>query len=585
MDRREKAALWSVVINLVLVAIKAVAAMLSGSLALVADAWHSTSDIFVSLLVFAGIRISKKQKVWLNRVENLVALIIGGLILYTAIEIFLKVGARTAEGLTNPAVAIGAVLACIVISYCLARYKVNVGKQEDSPSLRADGYHSRADMFSSIVVLVGIVGQMIGLKLDGVAAVVVAFMVAKTGVEILIAAVGGLDAKKAFSYGTLYRIERTSLGRLIAGLRGVFLKLGLARAFTVVALLTLAAGRRWKTVLAILVVAALCAYMLSGFYTVGPGQTGLVQRFGRLLPAPSKPGLNWCLPYPLEKVTVFAPNHVYRVETGFRTVGLKPGEEEPDAYLWETMHLTGKYRKNFEEALMLTGDENIADVNTTVQYTVSDPAKYLFATSEAEKLVRDAALHSIREVVGTTTLDSILTLGREKMLMDIRNILQAILDSYDCGIRVEAVYLQDVHPPIEVVSAFRDVASAREEKSISINRELGYQYEVLPEARGQAYADLVSAQTYKETKTVLSAGEAQRFLAKQAQYEKAKQVTEWITLIEMAEKSLASPEKVIVCPRVESSRFRVGEMFLFGKFLKGLVKPAVPVEKLEEEEW
>ncbi len=585
MDRREKAALWSVAVNIALVVIKAVAAVLSNSLALVADAWHSTSDIFASLLVYAGIRISKKQKVWLSRVENMVALLISGLILYTAIDILFKVQGADAAPLSNTAVAVVAVLTCVVISYSLARYKTRVGKEEDSPSLIADGSHSRADMYSSIVVLVGIVGQMIGLKLDHVAAVVVALMVAKAGIEILIAAIAGLVASKALSYDTFYRIERTSLGRALVRLRRALVKLGLGRSLAAVVVTAKAVRRRWKTVLAVCLTVAACLYVLSGLYAVGPGEIGLVQRFGRLLPAHLQPGLNWCFPYPFEKVALFRANHVFRIETGFRTAGLKPGEKEPDAYLWETMHLSGRYRKKFDEALMLTGDENIVDINTVVQYTVSDPAKYLFAFAEAEKLIRDATLHSIREVVGITTLDAILTTGRVEMVNSIKKMLQAILNSYGCGIKVEAVHLQDAHPPVDVVEAFREVASAREEKAISVNRELGHQYEVIPEARAEAYASLVTAKTYKETKIVLSKGEALNFLAKQAQYERAKELTRWTMLLEMAESVLATPEKVVVCPSVESSPFKVGQMFLFGKFLRGQAKDTQTEERSEEEEW
>ena len=196
---------------------------------------------------------------------------------------------------------------------------------------------------------------------------------------------------------------------------------------------------------------------------------------------------------------------------------------------------------------MLTGDENIVNVQFSVQYKINDPVQYLFNVSAPTALVRNAAEAAMREVIGNSQIDSAITDGKLQIQSEATQLLQTILDRYGAGIRVLAVQLQDVHPPREVIDAFKDVASAREDKSRIINEAEAYRNELLPKARGQAAALRNEAQAYTATRVRAAEGEAARFDALRVEYEKAPKVTEQRLYYEAVEEILAaSKDKVVL---------------------------------------
>jgi len=244
-------------------------------------------------------------------------------------------------------------------------------------------------------------------------------------------------------------------------------------------------------------------YFLSGVYVVGPDEVGVVRRLGsyhRTVP----PGIHYRLPYPFESVVRPKITEVRRVEIGFRT--LSPGPPP-------------KYALVPEESLMLTGDENIVSCQFIVQFRISDPYQYLFRIKDPEKAVKNAAEAALREVVGKKTIDEVLTTGRAEVQEETRNLIQDILNRYEAGIRVIAVQLQDVQPPQEVVAAFKDVASAREDKVRFINEAEAYRNQILPQARGEAARILKEAEAYKEATIRKAEGEVARFLSVLREYE------------------------------------------------------------------
>lgn len=255
--------------------------------------------------------------------------------------------------------------------------------------------------------------------------------------------------------------------------------------------------------------AVLVVYFLSGVYVVGPDEVGVVRRLGsyhRTVP----PGIHYRLPYPFESVVRPKITEVRRVEIGFRT--LTPGP--PPRYAFVP-----------EESLMLTGDENIVSCQFIVQFRISDPYQYLFRVKDPEKAVKNAAEAALREVVGKKTIDEVLTTGRAEVQEETKNLIQEILNRYEAGVRVIAVQLQDVQPPQEVVAAFKDVASAREDKVRFVNEAEAYRNQILPQARGEAARILQEAEAYRETIIRKAEGEAARFLAVLKEYELSPEIT------------------------------------------------------------
>ncbi|MCE5270391.1 FtsH protease activity modulator HflK [bacterium] len=274
---------------------------------------------------------------------------------------------------------------------------------------------------------------------------------------------------------------------------------------------------------------ALLVWIASGLYKVDADELGVVLRFGRIHTV-TEPGLNYHLPFPFE--TVFTPRvtEVKRVEIGFRTVD--PG---PPA----------QYESIPQESLMLTGDENIVDIDLIVQYKIKDPAAYLFKVRDVGRTVQNAAEASLRQVIGNHKIDEALTDGKFQIQSEIQEILQQVLDSYNAGVLVVAVQLQDVHPPEQVIAAFKDVASALEDKNKFINQAQGYQNDIIPRTRGHATEILRQAESYSRERILRAEGEAGRFNQVLAEYEKAPAVTEKRLYIETMEKVLPGLRKYI----------------------------------------
>ncbi len=273
--------------------------------------------------------------------------------------------------------------------------------------------------------------------------------------------------------------------------------------------------------------AALALWLFTGTYMVGPDEIGVVRTFGEYTRV-AQSGLNYHFPYPIEQVNTPAVTEVKRIEIGFRTLR------------------NGQYRSVEKESLMLTGDENIVDAEMIVQYKIKDPVKYLFRIVEPELTVREAAEASLRTVVGRNKIDETLTTGKFKIQEETKIQLQLILDKYDSGIHVVAVQLQDVSPPKEVIGAFKDVASAKEDKNRMVNQAEGYRNNVIPKARGEAEAMIRDAEGFKQARIKRSEGDAAKFTTILKEYRKAKNITQKRLYLETMERVLPNIEKIII---------------------------------------
>jgi len=234
------------------------------------------------------------------------------------------------------------------------------------------------------------------------------------------------------------------------------------------------------------------------------------------------------------------------VELGFRTLGRVAGSAR--AYQWESRHQTGTYEKRLDESLLFTGDENIIDINTVIQYRVNDPLKYVLNIEVPAMLVSTYGEASIRRIASAQQIELLLTTDRAEIEGRVMTELQALLDESGSGIEVVTVELQDVHPPIEVVGAFRDVASAKEDKNRRINLAEGYRDSLIPEVRGLAFEMLAQAEAEKVEAVERATGEAVRFEEVLKQYAKNRDVTEIRLYLETMERVLPGLDKFIVEP-------------------------------------
>ncbi|WP_299395810.1 FtsH protease activity modulator HflK [uncultured Desulfovibrio sp.] len=256
------------------------------------------------------------------------------------------------------------------------------------------------------------------------------------------------------------------------------------------------------------VAAVIGLWLLSGIYIVNPDEVGVVMRFGKY-DRTVGPGPHYALPMPVE--TVFKPqvSRVLRAEiSGGNRFARRGGEPVANGID------------------MLTGDENIVNVQFSVQYRIQDPVLYLFNVLNPTEMVRSAAEAAMREVIGNNKIEAVITDGKLQIQNDAAVLLQSLLDSYGAGISVIAVQFQGVVPPPEVSAAFNDVTNARENKNRFINQAEAYRNELLPKARGEAAAILNEANAYKATRVNRAQGDAARFEALLEQYRQAPKVTE-----------------------------------------------------------
>lgn len=283
--------------------------------------------------------------------------------------------------------------------------------------------------------------------------------------------------------------------------------------------------------LVLLVAAALGIWLVTGFYRVQPGEQAIELLFGKFVKI-TAPGLNYWLPAPIGNVIMTNVERTNQITVGYRS----PSDTGR----------TGRKIKVPEESLMLTGDQNIIDVEFVVQWRIKDAADYRFNIREPESTVKIAAESAIREVMGQTPLEGALTNQRPEVEAKTRDLLQGILDSYASGILIVAVKQQEVNAPAAVIDAFDEVQRARQDQERLINEARLYRNDIVPRARGEAERVIQQATAYKDKVVRDAEGEAQRFVSVYDAYSKGPEVTARRLYLERMQEILGDTQKVII---------------------------------------
>jgi membrane protease subunit HflK len=274
----------------------------------------------------------------------------------------------------------------------------------------------------------------------------------------------------------------------------------------------------------LIAIIAVFLWLASGFFIVQEGQTGVVMTFGKYSYT-AVPGFNWRWPYPIQSTEIVNVSQVRTVEVGYRT--------------------TAK-NKQLKEALMLTDDENIIDIQFAVQYRLKDASQWLFNNKDQDEMVRHVAETAIREIVGKSKMDFVLYEGREKVALDVAQSMQRILDHYQAGVQITNVTMQGVQPPEQVQAAFDDAVKAGQDRERLKNEGQAYANDVIPKARGAASRLLEEANAYRESVVATAEGDASRFKQVLEEYRKAPAVTRDRMYIETMQKIFESTTKVMI---------------------------------------
>ena len=284
---------------------------------------------------------------------------------------------------------------------------------------------------------------------------------------------------------------------------------------------------------ALIALGAIVLWGLSGFFRVEPSEVGVVLRFGKEV-RQVQPGLNYHLPYPVETVLTPKALQVRKIDVGMRIV--------------DDVRRGSTLRDVPEESLMLTGDENIVDVDFSVLWRIkpSGVGEYLFNIQAPEGTVKAVAESAMREVIGRSDIQPILTGARQGIELAVQELMQKTLDTYSSGVLVQQVQMQKVDPPQQVIDSFRDVQAARADLERAQNEAQTYANRVVPEARGRAAQILQNADAYKSQTVAEAIGQTSRFIKIYDEYKKAPEVTRKRMYLETMERVLGGTDKIIL---------------------------------------
>jgi membrane protease subunit HflK len=319
----------------------------------------------------------------------------------------------------------------------------------------------------------------------------------------------------------------------------------------------------------------LTVYLLSGVYTVRPGEEAVATIFGKQVRGNITEGLHYRLPWPFEAIEKVNAMEIRRIDVGVRTAdrprlfpkkslastaSAAAGHGGHAGHGTDTRAVSNPTRSNpgSSKNQFLTGDENILEIRMNIQYRIKDASDYLFNVGSPDSLVPYATRAAVTEILGGMRVDNLLTVAKSQIQKRITRVAQRMLDRYATGLHIVHVNLQEVNPPREVAQAFRDVASAKEEREEKINKAQGYWNTVIPEARGKAHRLISQAEGYKEETINRARGEAGKFSVMLTEYREAKAVTEYRLYLETMEKILARTKKFVV----DSKKERVNLKFV-----------------------
>ena len=286
--------------------------------------------------------------------------------------------------------------------------------------------------------------------------------------------------------------------------------------------------------ISILIIVALIIWLATGFYRVEPDEQGIELLFGKWNQVTTEPGLHYFFPTPFGKTMTPKVESIRKINVGYRSaseLGFSSNSSD---------------RNVLEESLMLTGDQNIVDVNFTVLYKIKDAGNFLFKLRNPETTVKDMSESVMREVVGQRDLEFLLTGGRQEVEQVVRSDLQDILDEYESGILVQSIQLQSVNPPALVIDAFDEVQRARQDKEKLVNEANSYMNKIVPNARGDAAKLVQEATAYKEQVIKQAEGVAQNFIDVYNSYKETKYVTRQRIYLETLTEVLEGPNKIIL---------------------------------------
>lgn len=530
--------------SIVFTVLKFVLYFVSGSIAVLSEAWHSCGDFATSLLVFFSFRKDRidvasrendsETESWMST-ETRVALLIGCALVFIAGGILYKVITAKPTAIDKPTVSGICFILFSTGSYFLYRFSTSVGVAEKSAALISDGLHSKADMYNSLLTGFSLLLYTYGINVDRIVGGILAFFLLSYAVEMF-ANVYAMYLRKSSSYERVYSFSTI----LVRG----FSKLSLGDAVRLIDSRTGWKIResiwyrkvdRWKGVF--LTGFFLVLYFSTSLVRIQVDEEGIIEHFGKpvLVENPLGPGLHLKYPWPVDRVIRLKTKQLRELRLG--NISYESGY----ALIWTRQH--------GEEENFLSGDNNFFNPYLILHYRIKDPGRYVYGHSVPEVLLEDLAYRELNRIFITKEFEKISIYYRKQLEREFGEGLQNELDCFHSGIEIVNVVIKDIHPPISISGCFEDVIAAFQEKQRDMNLALSYRNSEIPVARGKAERSIQEGRAYVTDRTLRAEGEAKKFEMQLRAYRSAPDLTKKRMYLETVQQFMQRPRRIIVDPR------------------------------------
>jgi membrane protease subunit HflK len=487
MNITVKTAIITTTLNISLTVLKFALFAITGSQAILAEAWHSFTDIATSAMVVIALFQTNKsdgseKQSRVKEREMIVSIIIGMILLLLSVTLIVQVIKGETTTIDNAVVAGIVFIIFSFFSYAISIFETQMGHQEDSISLVADGNHARADMAASLITGLALLIYPMGINLDRIVAALIAGMILTYAIDTFVNVSRMKQSKEqTFSIIRTIGIAIVKVWQYIENLPKKS-----------------QAARTRNAIIGILISGFVLSYLATGIYSVDYRELACVENLGKRLPTVG-PGMHWVYPRPLGKVRIQNVTTIQELHIGNITIN------NSSPLLWTKKH-------GIEEPF-ISGDQNFVYPYVSIHYRVKNVQMYIYEHSEPVKLMEELAYQSLTRLLAIHTFDHITGSYRGKIVTSMQDMLQKQLDHFKTGIHVLSVHFKDVHPPISVADAFERVVASYQYKQNQVNRALGYENSVVPDARGEASKILAEAHTYQLERQQYARSSANQFLA------------------------------------------------------------------------
>ncbi|MDR9829183.1 cation transporter [Vibrio sp. FNV 38] len=545
-DKRLMTSVVTIVADVFLTLFRVALAYMTGSSALMADAYHSVTDLSVSIIFLVCMLIkvwqdktgNKKRIEFAKKFESGTVILAAIIILCVPYKVITETSRYSTSSIENVWVGIIGVIFIIVSVFAIAKLKTYVGKKTGSLALEADGYHSMVDLFTSVAVLFSLIGLLIGIDLDGIVAVIIAILIAVSGLELLMSGIKSLSNHKEIEQYSLFEVIQSTL-------KNRFKHKMVHQPFIEV-------GRYLYKVKLRAVFIVVLGYLGSGFTQVQLGQQGIIQLFERAVFYKETPGLAYSLPWPFGHVLVVSADDVRTV-----TVGSEASEytRRNGRRMWFEINANRASRD--DTTYIQTGDENLVYVQLEVHYSLTEAARSHFVYDDIDGIVARVSETNLWRITASLQYNELLSSTYTHFSNEIEQQIAEDLKRHQIPVKLHGILVQNIQPPASLVSVYRDVVNAHQESENLVNQAIALSYEMLPLARSESINKLGQIQANAISRRESATGDSTRFSLQSNQFSHNEDAFGFEKYMTSMTNALSGKELIIVDPRFDKHDYRV----------------------------